>query len=118
MCNNIKIISKVKSGELSICTQCHIYHLEFNNIYLEFSKKEFKRFKAYILDIEIDYWEHKYALAKVKRKIPIPSMQQNLVLMFKRQEIRELQILLTSTKKDVFNTNLNISDIDYAFILN
>lgn len=118
MCNNIKTISKVKSGELSICYQCHTYHLEFNNIYFEFNLEEFEQFKMYILDIEIDYWEHRYASAKVKRKIPIPSLQQNLVLMFERQEIRELQILLTSTIKDVFRTYLNTDDIDYKFILN
>lgn len=118
MCNSIKTISKVKSGELSICCQCHIYHLEFNNIYLEFNQKEFEQFRSYILEIEMDYWECKYASAKVKRKIPIPSMQQNLVLMFKREEIRELQMLLTTSSKDIFNSYLNINDIDYKFILN
>nr|WP_123803307.1 DUF6686 family protein [Flavivirga aquatica] len=111
-------MSKVKSGELSFCCQCGIYHLEFNNIYFEFSRKEFEQFKAYILDIEMDYWEHRYAMAKLKRKIPIPSMQQNLVLMFKNQEIRELQMLLTTSTKDVFNSCLNIAEIDYKFILN
>lgn len=118
MCYGIKTLSKGKSGELSLCTQCGIYHLEFNNIYLEFNKKEFEQFKAYILDIEIDYWECKYASAKVKRKIPIPSMQQNLVLMFKRQEIKELQMLLTTSVQDVFNSCISITDIDYKFILN
>ncbi len=118
MCNNIKTISKVKSGELSICAQCHIYHLEFNNIYLEFNQKEFEQFKAYILDIKMDYWEHKYACAKVKRKIPIPSMQENLVLMFRRQEILELQALLTHISKDIFLRSLKTKDIDYTLILN
>ncbi len=118
MCHNIKTISIVKSGELSICLQCDRYHLEFNNIYLEFNRKEFKKFKAYILDIKMDYWEHKYAFAKVKRKIPIPSMQQNLILMFKRQEILELQALLTHMSEDIFLTLLRTKDIDYTLILN
>ncbi|GAA3632341.1 DUF6686 family protein [Flavivirga jejuensis] len=117
MCNSIKTISKVKSGELAICCECYMYHLEFNNIYLELNQREFEQFRSYILDIEMDYWEHKYADAKVKRKIPIPSMQQNLVLMFKREEIKELQTLFTKTA-DVFTTLLNTKDIDYALILN
>ena len=118
MCNNIKTISKVKSGELSICCQCHIYHLEFNNIYFEFNRKEFELFKTYILDLEVDHWERKYASSKVKRKIPVPSMQQNLVLMFKRQEINELQVLLTNISDNVFLTLLKMKDIDYTLTLN
>ncbi|NMH87398.1 DUF6686 family protein [Flavivirga algicola] len=118
MCSDIKTISIVKSGELSICCQCYRYHLEFNNIYLEFNRKEFEQFKAYILGIEMDYWEHKHAFAKVKRKIPVPSMQQNLILMFKRQEILELQALLTHISKDIFLTLLKTKDIDYTLILN
>lgn len=55
MCTKIKVLSKVKSGELYLCCQCEIYHLEFNNIYLELNKKEFKQFKSYILDLEIEY---------------------------------------------------------------
>lgn len=118
MCDRIKILSKVKSGELSICSQCKIYHLEFNNIYLEFNQSQFQQFKTYVLDIEMDYWEHKYASAKVKRKIPIPSMQDNLVLMFKREEIKELQTLLFYNVYNGFNNYLNIHDIDYTLILN
>ncbi|MEP1487415.1 MAG: DUF6686 family protein [Algibacter sp.] len=119
MCdNNIKILSKVKSGELSVCKACKIYHLEFNNIYLEFNRREFEQFKDYILDLEMDYWEHKYARVKMKRKIPIPSMQPNLVLMFRRQEIKELQKLLTQINENTFNTYLEVNDIDYKFILN
>ncbi|WP_194766882.1 DUF6686 family protein [Tamlana sp. I1] len=119
MCNNhIKVLSKVKSGELSLCIKCQVYHLEFNNIYLELNKNEFMQFKNYLNTIEIDYWEHKYACAKVKRKIPIPSMQNNLVLMFKRQEIYELKRLFSGIKTDVFSAHLDITDIDYMFILN
>lgn len=118
MCDTLKTISRVKSGELSICYQCETYHLEFNNIYLEFTRKEFEQFKTYILEINIDYWECKYANAKIKRKIPIPSVQPNLVLMFKRQEINELIILLNNVRKDIFKMNLSLNDIDYTLILN
>lgn len=117
MCNNIRAISKVSSGELSICENCNIYHLEFNNIYFEFTVSQYKQFKKYLLSIESDYWEHKYAHTNVKRKIPIPSLQSNLVLMFNRQEINELKFLFCN-KEDVFNTYLNVDDIDSMMILN
>ncbi|WP_055444253.1 DUF6686 family protein [Lacinutrix himadriensis] len=117
MCSNIKTISKVTSGELSICTKCNVYHLEFNNIYFEFSEAQYKQFKKYLFAIDSEYWENKYGDAKVKRKIPVPSLQSNLVLMFNRQEIKELKSLF-SNKKQIYNKYLNVDDIDYTLILN
>ena len=49
MCNYIKTIGKVKSGELTLCTKCNHYHLTFNNIFFEFTEKEYIQFKKYIL---------------------------------------------------------------------
>lgn len=116
MCHNLKILATAKSGELSFCKQCNIYHLEFNNIYFEFSISQFKYFQAYLLTINSQFWEQKYACASFKRKIPIPSMQNNLVLMFNRQEIEELKTLVSTTKGT--NAILNVDDIDYTFVLN
>jgi hypothetical protein len=117
MCNSIKTISKVSNGELSICENCKIYHLEYNNIYFEFTEKQYDQFKTYLLNIESDYWEDRYAGANVNRKIPIPSLQSNLVLMFNRQEISELKFLFCN-KDDVFNSYLSVDDIDAMIILN
>ncbi|GGI57240.1 DUF6686 family protein [Winogradskyella haliclonae] len=120
MCNSIKTISRVKSGELSFCTNCKSFHLIFNNLFFALTKKELKRLKSYVDGIEVEYWEHKYACANMERKIPIPSNQENLIMMFNRQEITELQTLLSFTdkksqKKDVL---LGLDDIDYNLILN
>lgn len=118
MCrDSIKILSRVPSGELSFCSECRVFHLEFNNIYLELKQSDFKQFKDFIINIEIDYWENKYACSKVQRKIPIPSMQPNLVLMFKREEIKELQSLFNLENRAEISV-LNLGDIDYTFILN
>lgn len=117
MCQNVKILSKVSHGELSLCTDCNMYHLEYNNIYFEFTSAQFKRFREFVLTLQEEYWETKYAKAKVKRKIPIPSKQANLVLMFNRYEIRELKKLFkfTASKSSRY---LSVDDIDYRFILN
>ncbi|WP_303316829.1 DUF6686 family protein [Flavivirga abyssicola] len=117
MCNSIRTIAKVTNGELSICEQCNVYHVEFNNIYFEFTPNEFDHFKDYLLNIELDYWEERYSCAKVKRKIPIPSMQKNLVLMFNRQEIKELKLLFCGEECS-FENVLHANDIDYKLILN
>jgi hypothetical protein len=115
MCNKIKTLSKTKRGELYLCEQCNIYHLEFNNIYFEFNEEQFHQFKSYVLAIEVDYWEHKYACGRVKKKIPIPTMHPNLVLMFNRQEIYELIDLFHFEQGRKL---LDVTDIDYTFIIN
>lgn len=117
MCHKIKTLARVKNGELSFCIACNIYHLEFNNIYFEFSKKQLKHFKEYIFTIDLIYWENKYSCTKIKRKIPIPSMQHNLILMFYRKEIEELKSLFFNQEKN-YNIILSANDIDYDFILN
>ncbi len=115
MCQNIKILSTVKSGELSVCVNCKIYHLEFNNLYFEFDYKQFAQFKAYLNTIDAQFWECKYAQSTFKRKIPIPSVQPNLVLMFSRQEIEELKTLFFRRQG---RTLLDVDDIDYQCVLN
>ncbi len=117
MCHSLKKLSKGNSGELLICEQCNIYHLEFNNMYFEFNTEQFEHFKSYVLAVDCLYWECMYEKANFKRKIPIPSMQENLVLMFNRQEMAELKSLLRF-KGNKALTLLNVDDIDYRYIQN
>jgi len=117
MCHSLKTLAKVKSGELSFCETCGIYHLEFNNIYCELNTIHFEKLKIYLLEIDIDYWEQKYAYTNIKRKIPVTTVCQNIVLMFNRQEIEELKALFYTIDK--FEDNyLSVDDIDYWCILN
>ena len=115
MCHSLKTLAKVKSGELSFCEICNIYHLEFNNLYCELNIIHFIKLKTFILDIDIDYWEQKYAYTNIKRKIPITTVSQNMVLMFNRQEVEELKSLFLNKRNESI---LNVDDIDYKFILN
>lgn len=117
MCHKIKILAKGKSGVLSLCDQCAIFHLEFNNVYFEFTQEQFKHFREYVLNIDADYWEDRYSCNAIRRKIPIPSMQENLVLMFNKQEIKQLTALLFYGESQHMSL-LEIADIDYNLILN
>ena len=118
MCKRIQSINKTSQGELNFCKNCVQFHLEFNNIYFEFTPAEYTVFRNYVLFIEAEYWEQKYANANVKRKIPVPTKQDNLVLMFNRQEIKERKALVSTQNNSVFNTFLNVDDIDYTCIVN
>jgi hypothetical protein len=115
MCQGLKIISKVRSGELTFCKSCNCYHLEFNNLYFELNAFDLKKLKNFLLKIDVDYWERQYTHTNFKRKIPITSVHHNIVLMFNRYEIEELKTLLLKQKANVI---LNVDDIDYQFILN
>lgn len=117
MCHRVKTISKNCDGQLSYCEDCNVYHLTFNNLYIEFTPHEMKSFQKYVREIEIEYWETKYERMVIKRKIPIQTMQQNLSMMFNRQELASLKDLIMQTTKKPF-TKLSVLEIDYIFFLN
>lgn len=117
MCNYIKTIGKVKSGELTVCLKCYHYHLTFNNIFFEFTNKEYIQFKKYIFQLNTEYWNENYPCPKVKKNIPIPTLQGNLVLLFNQQEIEELKKLLSSKIVRKYE-ELSVEEIDYSFIQN
>lgn len=117
MCSSLTTIGQVNGNKLTFCKACKMYHLEFTNIYLEFTEQQFKEFREYLLTIEVAYWELKYACVKIKRKVPIPTTQKNLILMFNRHEIDELKALLFS-KSNPKTQLLDVSQIDYTLVLN
>ncbi|MFT5252812.1 MAG: hypothetical protein ACI825_000492 [Planctomycetota bacterium] len=117
MCNQVKTISKNCNGQLTFCEDCKVYKLIFNNIFLEFKEKELKSFKSYVATIEIEYWETKYDGIVMKRKIPIGTMQNNLSMVFNKQEIASLKSLLSIAEKKT-NLMLSVLDIDYTTFLN
>jgi len=117
MCHQIKTIAKNCNGQLSFCECCKIYHLTFNNIYIELTKNELKSFQNYVSGIDIEYWECKYELMLIKRKIVINTLQTNLSILFNRSELDSFkELLFQNTKKP--NDNLCVLDIDYTLFLN
>jgi hypothetical protein len=117
MCNYIRTIGKVKSGELTLCTKCNHYQLTFNNIFFEFTEKEYIQFKKYILHLDTSYWNENYPCPKVKKNIPIPTLQGNLVLLFNQQEIEELKKLFNNDSYQKYE-EISIKEIDDTFIQN
>ncbi|MCL7763424.1 hypothetical protein MPF19_08370 [Polaribacter sp. Z014] len=117
MCQKSKIISSVKNGEISVCKDCKNYNLVFNNIFFQFNEEQLNKFKEYVAEIDINYWLEYSASTTQRRKIPVPTFHQNLVLVFDSYEIEELKILLgisTGNKSEMITT----ADIDYTLILN
>jgi hypothetical protein len=117
MCNTTKIISQVKSGKLSFCTNCKIYSLTFNNVFFQFELNELIQFKKYITKVDVEYWLNYYENTTQKRKIPVQTYHQNLILVFSFDEFEDLKILL-KIKPNLKNEILDAQEIDYTFILN
>ena len=117
MCHNIKIIAKIENGELAICENCEVYHLIFNNIFFQMSDEQLIQFKEYLFKIDTNYWENCQNCSSNKRKIPIPTLHENLILIFNRLEIAALKSLL-SIKKMTYSKILHVSGIDYTLVLN
>jgi len=117
-CNWSEIIFEVKDGYLSKC-QCGFYFVNYKNILLEFDAREFQRFKNYLLSIDVNQWyQKKCSICEGKcRKIPIPTLQANLMLLFNKQEFRELKNLVFTNRKHTAEF-LSFKDIDEHFSLN
>lgn len=116
MCKNSRILSRTNNGEFSICKGCKTYSLFFNNVLLQFNKKQLIQFKEYISNINVEYWLDYYSLTTLSRKIPISTKQHNLYLFFSEEEFDELKSLITIKEKT--NSILSACDINYPLILN
>lgn len=79
MYHNINTLSKNLNGQFAFCENCHVYHLHFNNIYLEFTPRELKAFQKFVAEIDVDYWESCCQRALLKRKIPIRQCNKTLL---------------------------------------
>jgi hypothetical protein len=117
MCEKTKIISRVKNGELSMCRCCKNYNLVFNNIFFQFEENQLNKFKEYISKIDIEYWLDFSSFTTQRRKIPVQTFNQKLILVFDNYEINELKILLGIKNTQRVST-LSPGDIDYTLILN
>lgn len=113
----IKNITKIKNNQLTKCETCNVYHLIFNNIFLELSPIQLDNFKQYIIHIKIAFWEGKNLHTNLIRKIPIPTTQENLVIMFNKQEIEELKVLLSYKSTRSYKL-LKAKCIDYYSLQN
>lgn len=117
MCYQINTLSKNECGQLAHCTNCDVYHLYFNNIFLEFTKGELKAFQHFVSEIDVDFWESCCQRALLKRRIPVQTMQQNLAMVFDQQELESLKdLIFERTKKP--DTPLRVCEIEYRQFLN
>lgn len=77
---------------------CGNYQLTFNNLNFSLTEEELIAFKEYLKQINIEYWEKEYEHSIYKKKIPIPTLQSNFIILINRLELYELLLLLNIDK--------------------
>lgn len=115
MSDTPQILNRTKHGSLIYCKDCELFHLSYGQFHLSFCKKELRHFYQFLNGLDLDYWEQHYGDG-TKRKIPIPTLQNNLYLMLTRAELEELKGLMCYNKRSL--PLLTVDDIDYQYILN
>ncbi len=110
-----KVIRKSTNGFLLFCKYSNKFQLSYKNILIDLSTFEFLQFVNYLKNINCQYWEQEYVNSIYEKKIPIPTTQNNLILMMNVTEIEEMLFLLDNFKEYQF---LNADEIEYKLVLN
>ncbi len=96
MCCNYSILKQTQNGMLIFLKGCGNYQLTFNNLNFSLTEEELIAFTNYLKRIDIDYWEKEYQNSIYKKKIPIPTLQNNFIILITRLELHELHLLLST----------------------
>lgn len=114
MCN-LKILNRTSNGILLFCQHRDMYQLLFNNLIFDFNSVEMTSFSNYLNQIDVDYWENEYQNSIYEKRIPIPSLQSNFLIMLNSKELEELRFLVDCLNKYKI---LKPVEINYRVILN
>lgn len=81
VCNKLQILNKSVHGILVYCQRSKLYHLLFNNLNFNFTEREFESFYNYLEDTDISFWEEEYKHSIYDKRIPVPTLQSNLIIL-------------------------------------
>jgi len=101
MCYNFKIVSRTQNGIL-VKTNCGIYQLSYKNLNFNLTKTEFDSFLNYLIKIDCNYWEKEYENSIYEKKIPIPTLQSNFMILLDKTELFELVTLMKVSTEEEF----------------
>lgn len=115
MCNHFKYLTKNRNGFLVYCAKLKAYQLSYKNLNFNLTPEELDSLFKYLKNIDCDYWEKEYENSIYQKKIPIPTLQTNFMILLERYEVYELLVLLDIAKSKEY---LSMTDIDYPLHLN
>ncbi len=118
MCEKLIKIKQNECGELHYCPAHQLYHLMFNNFHLMLDEEQYESLKTDVSEIDIKFWLDKFSDNLVKRKIPIPTHQENLILVFDIHEFIQLKSLFFNHQNHDDLMYLSTNQIEYQNIFN
>ena len=118
MCEKLIKIKQNECGELHYCPSHQLYHLMFNNFHLMLDEEQYESLKTDVSEIDIKFWLDKFSDNLVKRKIPIPTHQENLILVFDIHEFIQLKSLFFNHQNHDDLMYLSTNQIEYQNIFN
>ena len=117
MCHNIRIENQTKNGIVVTCTDCDKYQVLYKNLNFNFEQYEYDSFIKYLTGIDSESWEEEYKNSIYSKRIPIPTAQQNLMILVNSEELLELKRLLIKNKQCVIK-GISFKEINYNMIYN
>ncbi|OGS70114.1 MAG: hypothetical protein A3G95_02365 [Flavobacteria bacterium RIFCSPLOWO2_12_FULL_31_7] len=100
MCCNFTKVKETKNGSLIYMNNCKKFQLSFNNLHFSLDQIELDTFKDFLRKVDIGYWEKEYENSIYNKKIPIPTLQKNFIILIDRYELFELLSLLDFDTKN------------------
>lgn len=115
MCE-IKFLKQTSSGILLFCNHSNLYQILFKNINFNLTVLELDGLRNYINNIDETYWEWEFKNSIYSKKIPLPTTQENLMILLNVSDLAEIRTLLNY--KTNISTYISYRDIDYKIIFN
>ena len=111
--------NETKNGKVFKCSHCNAIHIEYKNLNFNFSKKQYKNFVNYILELDGEEWEYRNRNSNYRRKIIIPIGHKNFNVLINKEELLELKQLfkVTVPKKNVSN-HFTVLNLNFTHFVN
>lgn len=112
----INFLKRTKDGILFYCPCSDKYQLLFKNINYNLTLIELESFVHYVENVNESYWEEEYKNSVYDKRIPIPSVQANLMILLDLVDLYELRELLNYKTKET--KYVTFREIDYKIMMN
>lgn len=94
------VLNKTHNGNLIYCSNCKIFHIEFGNLFFNFSETELQIFTNYINSIDGEYYDVVNQHASTRRRILLPTKLKGISFAMHLEELNEFKMLLNYQKVD------------------
>lgn len=91
----MKLVNSTPNGQVFICHRQRIAHVEFGNVFLKLTYKEFNQLVEYVNTIDYCYYLRKNAQAQNKRKLLLNIGFEDMFVAMHESEFLEFKSLLS-----------------------